>query len=234
MNLKQRIQSSRESINRKRKVSIYWTPYLQSRFCLCSLVRVWGLTCFDPIARWCSEPLTKSPEAAPASRTSGYLYDVPLIGNMKGIVFLSIFHVPHFSIKTLQIQLYCRNGQYSDTVPSLEGPTSFIIQTGLVLSTFRVSSTNWHFKAQRLLSVARGLTFRNSAFLPPPPKKVCLCFLCISHRTQQLYLYTSLTCLRNEDHKSLPEGRSCIYNILGYYKRNRHFQCCSETKLLMI
>jgi len=22
--------------------------------------------------------------------------------------------------------------------------------------------------------------------------------------------------------------------IQGYYKRNRHFQCCSETKLLMI
>ena len=29
------------------------------------------------------------------------------------------------------------------------------------------------------------------------------------------------------------KAKTC-YNVQGYYKRNRHFQCCIGTKLLMI
>jgi hypothetical protein len=88
----------------------------------------------------------------------------------KALFFFPIFHVPHFYIKTLQTLLYCHSERAVERRRIQPGRTIFIYNTDrhCFVDFQRVSSSNWHFKAQRLLSVATGLTFRNSAYLPSP------------------------------------------------------------------
>ena len=45
---------------------------------------------------------------------------------------------------------------------------------------------------------------------------------------------THVSALKNSHLQVVHESLESILNIPGYYKRNRHLQCCIETKLLMI